>query len=60
MADHAVIRAVGLHQHLAGPFPAASAAGQLQHQLQAFLGSAHIGPVQLAISRQHRRQGDAR
>ena len=60
MADHPVIRAVGLHQHLPGPFPAPSAAGQLQHQLQAFFGSAHIRPVQLTISRQHRRQGHAR
>jgi len=38
MADHPVLWAVGLHQHLAGPFTPPGTPRQLQEQLQALLG----------------------
>ena len=54
--DHRMLRAVGLHQHLARPFPPPGAAGELQQQLQALLGGTQIGAVQQTVGGQHRRQ----
>ena len=57
MANHRMVRAVGLHQHLPGPFAPAGPAGELEQQLQALLARPQIRAMHQAIGRQHRRQG---
>ena len=60
VANHRMVGAVGLHQHFPGPVTPAGPARQLQEQLQALFAGPQVGPVQQAIGRQHRGQGDGR
>ena len=60
MAQHRMLRAIGLHQHLSRPLPPSGPARQLQQELQALLAGAQIGSVQQTIGRQHGGQGHPR